>query len=238
MKFSAIHTLTLLDFPDKIAAIVFTAGCNFRCHFCHNAEFVIPEYIQKIQAGFIPEEKILNFLKTRIGKLDGIVITGGEPTIYGEDLLGFIQKVKDLGFLVKLDTNGTNPEFLDQALKQNLLDYVAMDIKAPSWAYADIAGVPVDWKFIEKSRDILLSSNIDFELRTTVIKGFHTQEMMEEIFAFCAKAPKYSIQNYRPQKVLNPLWKKFEGFTTEELEEFKETAQKYISHVQVFENMT
>ena len=238
MKFSAIHTLTLLDFPDKIAAIVFTAGCNFRCHFCHNAEFVIPEYIQKIQEGFIPEEKILNFLKTRIGKLDGIVISGGEPTIYKEDLLRFMQKVKNLGFLIKLDTNGTNPEFLNQAIKQKIIDYVAMDIKAPSWAYTDIIGVPIDWESLEKSRDILFSSNINFELRTTVIKGFHTTKMMEEIFAFCANAPKYSIQNYRSQKVLNPLWKNFKGFSIEELKEFQNIAQKYISNVQIFENIT
>lgn len=237
MKFSAIHTLTLLDYPDTVAAIVFTPGCNFRCHYCHNAEFVLPEYIRKIQDDFIPEEKILGFLEKRKGKLEGLVISGGEPTLHGENLLAFMQKVKDKGFRIKLDTNGTHPEIIEKALRQNLLDFVAMDIKAPSKDYRELTGVEIDFSQIKRSRDLLDDFGLDYELRTTIIQPFHTPERLQEIFKFCAGAPLYTLQNYRPDKVLNPAWKKYTGFAPDQLQEFVDQARKYIKNVRVFENL-
>lgn len=236
MQFSAIHTLTLLDYPEKIAAIVFTPGCNMRCHFCHNAEFVLPEKLKQIAHDFIPENNVLNFLKQRQGKLDGLVISGGEPTIH-PDLLDFIQKVKDLGFLVKLDTNGTNPDIIKQALKKNVVDYIAMDIKATPEKYNDITDTDVHYENIQKSKKLIQSSSIEYEFRTTVIKGFHTPKMLESIFKSCQNCKKYTIQNYRNGKTLNPVWRQYNGFSAEELEDMKKTAQKYISNVIVHKNL-
>lgn len=236
MNFSAIHTLTLLDYPGKIAAIVFTPGCNMRCHFCHNAEFVLPKEIKKIQHDFIPQEKILNFLKKRQGKLDGLVISGGEPTLHS-GLLDFMQQVKDLGFLIKLDTNGTNPEVIEKALLKNLVDYIAMDIKASSRKYSDIAGVKINPEKIKKTQSLIQKSNIEYEFRTTIIKEFHDQTMLEEIFKSCKGCKKFTIQNYRNGKTLNPEWKKYNGFSLKELEEIKGFAQKYIKNVIVHENL-
>lgn len=237
MQFSAIHTLTVLDYPGKVAAILFTPGCNFRCHYCHNAEFVLPEKIRELQHDFIPEEKVLNFLKTRQGKLDGIVVSGGEPTIHGENLLRFFRKVKALGFLIKIDTNGTNPNFLETALSDNLIDYVAMDVKAPPEEYAEIVGVNIPGDWLQKSRDILQNSGIDYELRTTIIKGVHTHEMLQKIFEFCAGAPRYTLQNYRAEKVLNPAWKKYTGFSQDELLQIQKNAKQVIENVLVLENL-
>jgi pyruvate formate lyase activating enzyme len=235
MNFSAIHTLTLLDYPGKIAAIVFTPGCNMRCHFCHNAEFVLPEELKKIQHDFIPSQKVLNFLKKRQGKLDGLVISGGEPTIHS-DLLDFMRQVKDLGFLVKLDTNGTNPEVVQKALSEKLVDYMAMDIKATPKKYDDIAGVKINKTNIEKTKKLIQNSDIEYEFRTTIIKGFHNEKMLEEIFRFCQGCQKFTIQNYRNGKTLNPEWKKYTGFRSEELNQIKKIAEQYIEKVLVHEN--
>ena len=128
MQLSAIKKSTLLDYPGKLATIIFTPGCNLRCRFCHNPEFVLPEELEKIRHDFIGEEVFFRFLQTRVGFLDGVVICGGEPTIH-KDLPEFCQKIKNLGFLVKLDTNGSNPEMLELLLEQKLVDYIAMDIK-------------------------------------------------------------------------------------------------------------
>lgn len=137
MQLSAIKKSTLLDYPGKIATIVFTPGCNLRCGFCHNPEFVLIEEIEKIRHDFISEEIFFRFLSTRIGFLDGVVICGGEPTIH-TDLPEFCRRIKDLGFLVKLDTNGSNPEMLEKLLNQELVDYIAMDIKHTFDKYSEI----------------------------------------------------------------------------------------------------
>jgi len=129
MKLTAIQRLTLLDYPGHIACTVFTPGCNFRCHYCHNSEFVLPEKLEKIRRDFIPEETFFRFLERRKGKLEGVCVTGGEPTIH-KDLPQFIEKIKAMGFLVKLDTNGSNPKMLADILEKKLVDYVAIDVKA------------------------------------------------------------------------------------------------------------
>ncbi len=137
MNLSGIKKSTLLDYPGKIATLIFTPGCNFRCGFCHNPEFVLPDRVEKLRKDFISEEIFFRFLKTRIGFLDGVVICGGEPTIHS-DLMGFCKKIKDLGFLVKLDTNGSRPEVIRDLLDANLIDYIAMDVKHTWEQYADL----------------------------------------------------------------------------------------------------
>ncbi|MCF7830795.1 anaerobic ribonucleoside-triphosphate reductase activating protein [Candidatus Gracilibacteria bacterium] len=232
MVISGIHTLTLLDFPGHISCIVFLPGCNFRCGYCHNAEFVIPEKIKKIEHDFIPEEKFFNFLETRKGKLEGVVISGGEPTIH-PDLPEFIKKIKDLGFLVKLDTNGTNPKMLQKLLEEKLVDYIAMDMKSSPEKYDEFTGVKNDFSLLEKSRDLIVNSKINHEFRTTYVKGWHDQKEVETIAKWCTGAQKYTLQNFRPQKTLDPAWGKYTGFTEPELQEMKEIAEKFVKNVEV-----
>jgi len=232
MFISGIHTLTLLDFPGHVSCIVFTPGCNFRCGYCHNAEFVLPEEIKKIEHDFIPAEKFFNFLETRKGKLEGVVISGGEPTIH-PDLPEFIRKIKELGFLVKLDTNGTNPEMLEKLIQGKLVDYIAMDMKAPPAKYAEFTSVKVDIQKLEKSRDLIIASQIDYEFRTTCIKGWHTEKDVSEIAQWCTGARKYTLQNFRSQKTLDPSWGKYSSFTEKELKELQKVAEKYVQKVEI-----
>jgi len=232
MLISGIHTLTLLDYPSHVACILFTAGCNFRCGYCHNAEFVLPEKIKEIMGDMIPEEKIFNFLETRKGKLEGVVISGGEPTIH-PDLPDFIRKVKSMGFLVKLDTNGTNPKMLKQLFDEKLLDYVAMDAKASPERYKELTGMQNNFSDIESSRDLILYSGVAHELRTTVIKGWHDEAEILKIAQWCQGVQKYTFQNFRPQKTLDPAWGKYSGFTGEELQELKKIAERFVEKVEV-----
>ena len=157
MLIGGLQKTSLLDFPDKISAIVFTAGCNFRCGYCHN-----PELINSIA----PVTEVFEFLKNRVGKLEGVVITGGEPCLQ-KDLPEFIKQVKSLGFAVKLDTNGSYPEMLAKVLPD--LDYVAMDIKAPLEKYSAVANWNGDVENIRKSIDMIMNSGVDYEFRTTVV---------------------------------------------------------------------
>lgn len=182
----------------------------------------------------IPEEKIFNFLDKRKDKLDGVVVSGGEPTMH-PDLIDFIRKIKAKGFLVKLDTNGTNPETVAELLEEKLVDYIAMDVKASQEKYDALTGVKNNFAFIKHSRDLIKASGIDYEFRTTVIKGFHDEEEMKKIAHFCRDAKKYSIQNFRPQKVLDQEFKKFNGFMKKELEVFKTIAEGEIENVQVLD---
>ncbi|MDD4294522.1 MAG: anaerobic ribonucleoside-triphosphate reductase activating protein [Candidatus Omnitrophica bacterium] len=156
---------SLIDYPGHVSCIVFTQGCNLRCPYCHNPELVYPElFCERIS-----EKDVFDFLNTRIEKLEGVVITGGEPTLH-DDLPDFIAKVKALGFKVKLDTNGTNPEMLEFISKNKLVDFIAMDIKAPFNKYDLLSGVSVDLSAIEKSINIIEMSGIDYLFRTTMDK--------------------------------------------------------------------
>ncbi len=234
MLIGGIHTLTLLDYPGKVACIIFTAGCNFRCGYCHNAEFVLPEKIKERMNDMIPVEKIFSFLDKRKGKLDGVVVSGGEPTIH-PDLIDFIRKIKEKGFLVKLDTNGTNPMAIEKLLAEKLVDYIAMDVKASKEKYDELTGVKNNFASIKHSRDLIKNSDIDYEFRTTVVKGFHDEEEMRKIAQFCRGAKMYSIQNFRPQKVLDKEFKKFNGFLKKELEAFKAIAEEKIAEVTILD---
>jgi len=190
---SGVQKLTLLDFPGRTACTVFFAGCNFRCPFCHNA--ILVERPQ--EAGSVLEDDFFDFLKMRKGLLDGVAITGGEPTL-NKDLPEFMAKIKELGYAVKLDSNGTNPEMLEKIISDGCVDYVAMDIKNCKEKYAQTAGI--DNRFmerIEKSVDILMQKRVDFEFRTTVVKQFHTVEDMIKLSEWIKGDEKYFIQAFK-----------------------------------------
>jgi pyruvate formate lyase activating enzyme len=191
MQINGFQKLTLLDFPGKVACIVFTPGCNFRCPFCHNASLVT-----HIDGESIEEEEILSYLKKRQGLLDGVVVTGGEPTLQG-DLADFLGKVKALGYAVKLDTNGTSPEKLKILVEKGLVDYVAMDIKNTAAKYPVTAGCgsAVLGK-VEESIDFLLADTVDYEFRTTVTAELHTPQDIGDIAKRIKGAKRYFLQNF------------------------------------------
>lgn len=196
MMLSGIKKSTLLDYPGKVATIVFTAGCNLRCGYCHNSEFVLPEKIQKISHDFISENIFFRFLKTRIGFLDGVVICGGEPTIHA-DLPDFCRKIKEAGFLVKLDTNGSNPKMLDDLMSQNLVDYIAMDIKNPFEKYSQVTGKSIDIALYKRSIQLIVERAPQYEFRTTLIRHVHSLEDVRNMAQSIRGSTYYYLQNYR-----------------------------------------
>ena len=170
MKVTGIQKLTLLDYPGVVACTVFTAGCNFRCPFCHNAMLVLPE---QIDDECLTDDEVFGFLKKRRGVLDGVAVTGGEPLLHA-DMPEFLARVKELGYKIKLDTNGSNPELLSEIVKNKLVDRVAMDIKNAPEEYARTIGLKsFDIAPVERSKEMLLRGDIDYEFRTTVVKGIH-----------------------------------------------------------------
>ena len=230
MLICGMQKTTLLDYPGHVAATLFTAGCNFRCPYCHNAELVLE--LTGIQR--IPEEEIFGFLQKRRGILEGVCITGGEPTLQ-KDLEAFIRQIKDLGFLVKLDTNGYRPEILKKLLEQDLLNYVAMDFKASKEGYAKVVGLSeLEFARIAESAALLMGQKrIPYEFRTTVVKGLHTPEEIEEIAEYLQGAEQYFLQDYRESENILCPGAGFEAFSRQELEEMAEKARKYIARVEV-----
>ncbi len=220
MVFRGLRKTTLLDFPGKVSCIVFVAGCNFRCPFCQNKELVL-------SSGKLPivsEEDFFKFLKTRIGLLDGVVISGGEPTLC-QDLNKTIKRIKSLGFLVKLDTNGTNPEVLVSLYKEDILDYLAMDFKGPLEKYSEYVGIKDDGLAakITKSLQTILNSRVDFEFRTTVVPGLHSENDLLKMASELAKQPvifskepiKWFLQQFRPDTCLDPDFEKIKPYPKE-----------------------
>lgn len=226
MQIYGFQKTTLLDYPEHVAATVFTGGCNFRCPFCQNAGLVLhPEQYERVT-----EVSVLGHLEKRKGVLEGICITGGEPTLQ-PDLEDFIREIKDMGYLVKLDTNGFKSEVLENLLGRNLLDYVAMDIKASRENYKKVTGVS-EIGSIEKSVQLLLGGPIPYEFRTTVVKGLHTVEEFEQIGEWIAGSRAYFIQNYSAEgEILNPQG--LESFTKIELEKMVELVQPFVKRVEL-----
>lgn len=223
MKISGLQKTTLLDYPGHVAATIFFGGCNFRCPFCHNSDLLNG-------AGEDPfsEEEILTFLKKRSGILQGVCITGGEPTLQPE-LEAFIRKIRGLGLKVKLDTNGYHPEVLKSLCGQGLLDYVAMDIKSGHTGYQRAAGrTELDFARIEESVSFLLTGTVPYEFRTTVVKGLHTTEDFLEIGPWIAGADAYFLQSYKDsEQVLMPG---FSDFSKDELLAFADTVRPYVKN--------
>lgn len=229
LKISGLERSSLLDYPGKISAIMFTHGCNLRCPYCHNPELVIEGFNKN---GSFSEKDILSFLESRKGKLDALVITGGEPLVQG-NLLPFIKKVKNMGFLVKLDTNGTFPDKLQDFIETGLIDYIAMDVKYPKVGYVKNSMIPGVAKKIEKSIKTIMDSGLDYEFRTTYVKPLHSLESAEGIGKMVTGAKNYYIQNFRSGKTIDPTLTKENSFTTKELEEIKKIVEKYVKNVQI-----
>ena len=218
MKITGLQKMTLLDFPGRIACTVFLQGCNFRCPFCHNSDLLGAEV-----PGEIPVEELLAFLKKRRGMLDGVCITGGEPTVQ-KDLPELLQSIKDLGYPVKLDTNGTNPAMLKALVERGLVDYVAMDIKNSRERYGETAGIPnLSLEKVEESIRFLLEEKVDYEFRTTLVRQLHEEEdiaaMGRWLVSLCSgKRPKrLFLQNYVDREsVLRPGFSAHDRAETEE----------------------
>lgn len=239
MKIHGLQKTTLLDYPGHVAATLFTGGCNFRCPFCHNGDLVLNPGGQPE----IPMDEIRAFLKKRQGILDGVCITGGEPTLQS-DLEDFIREVREMGYLIKLDTNGYRPQVLERLLEENLLDYVAMDIKASKANYARAVGLDKERGFsiapIEKSVELLMESDIDYEFRTTVVKGIHCVEEFEEIGKWLSGCKAYYLQAFQEnENVLDARLRdgaigdsvKLACFSHADMEQMTVLAGKYVEKV-------
>lgn len=227
MIISGLQNTTLLDYPGHVAATIFLGGCNYRCPFCHNASIVMSP------TPGITREELMSFLKKRSGILDGVCVTGGEPTI-SQDLLGLLADIKALGLLVKLDTNGTNPEIIKKAVDMKLLDYIAMDIKSSRDGYGRSVGIDgYDTSTIEESIRLIMECGIEYEFRTTLVKNIHTLSDMKGIGELIGGARAYYIQSYRDNDLT--IEKELKGniicdsFDKKELEQFLMVAREKIS---------
>jgi pyruvate formate lyase activating enzyme len=214
MLIAGFQKLTLLDYPGKLATTVFTVGCSFRCPFCHNPELVVGTGIEPVSASV--EKEFFEFLKKRKGKLEGVCITGGEPTIQ-PNIIEFIAKIRKMGFFVKLDTNGTRPDVLKKVIDEKLVDYIAMDIKnkprkyLSTAGYGKLAGRAYGKAVLERvklSVDLIMNSRIPYEFRTTAVPGIHNEKDFLAIAKWIKGAPFYWLQRYQEKKILDPKLKK------------------------------
>lgn len=185
---------SLIDYPGKIAAVVFTQGCNFRCRYCYNRELVLPSHFKDP----IPEDEVLAFLHRRRGLLQGVVISGGEPTLQS-GLLEFIRKIKKMGFAIKLDTNGSRPDVLAKLLAEKLLNYVAMDVKAPFYKYEEVINAPVRKSDLVESIELIIGSGLAHHFRTTALKELLSIPDYDDIHARVQRGKRYVLQNFQPK---------------------------------------
>ena len=226
--FAGLQKLTLLDYPGKVACTLFTRGCNFRCPFCHNASLVVradeqPNYTN---------DEILAFLKKRQGILDGVAITGGEPTLMS-GLYDFIVQVKEMEYSVKLDSNGTRPEVLKKLVMNGLVDYVAMDIKNSPEKYAYTCGLPesYDLSKIEESKNFLMEGHVDFEFRTTVAKPFHTEEDFYKIGEWLKGSEKYFLQQFKDSGDI--IGQEISSFNESDMKKFLNVLLPFVPNTQL-----
>lgn len=230
MHIKGLQKLTLLDYKGYLAATIFTGGCNFTCPFCHNSDLVL--YPNTIPS--IPENTIFEFLKNRIGRLEAVCVTGGEPTLQ-KDLPTFLANVKHLGYKVKLDTNGTSPDTIDYLVQNHLIDYIAIDVKNAKHKYAETAGFTCNINCntndnfinkIEQSIQYILHCGCPYEFRTTLVKELHTQEDILSICKWIEGADAYYLQPYRNSpEVIQPIYSRH---SDEELQHFQKIAQQYV----------
>jgi pyruvate formate lyase activating enzyme len=226
MKIGGLQKVSLIDYPGAISAIIFSQGCNFQCPYCHNPELVN----QKLFTPCMDEKEILDFLKTRVGKLDAVSITGGEPTIQN-DLLPFIRQIKKLGYAVKLDSNASRPQVIQELLKENLLDYIALDIKAPLSKYESVVKKKIDSGQIAESIKLVLKAKIPHEFRTTVVESQLTENDLVRIAREISGAKVYVLQKFRPTKALMKHYLKENTYSDEEFEKIKMRLEKEITTV-------
>lgn len=230
MKIGGLQKVTLVDYPGKVACTIFLSGCNFRCPFCYSKELVLKEEIDIHPS--MSQEYLFSFLEGKKGLIDGCVLCGGEPTVNGDELIEFIRKVKKMGFMVKLDTNGSNPDIIKKLIKDNLLDYIAMDIKAPLNKYSEATGVKIDINKIKESIEFIKNCGIDYEFRTTVVPGIHYPEDIISLAEEIAPAKKYFLQNFRGGKgTIDP---KFDNIKPYDDKVMEGIGKKISKHFQIF----
>lgn len=228
MEVLGLIKTTLLDYPGHIACTIFLGGCNFLCPFCHNNSLVQKEFFPQS----IPIENIMNFLEKRKHTLEGVCITGGEPTIHNESLLTFINKIKTLGYKIKLDTNGSNPNLLKSLYQKKLIDYIAMDIKNNIESYNITCGVSnVNMNNILESVRWIKNSGIDYEFRTTVVKEFHTKEHIHSIGQWLYGSKRVFIQNFKHSNT--QIKEGFHPLSKEQLQLYKSILKNYIENVEI-----
>lgn len=226
MLIKGLQKLTLLDYPGKMACTVFTAGCNFRCPFCHNASLVT-----NIDEERISEEEFFNFLQKRQGIIDGVCVTGGEPTLQ-PDLKEFLKKIKGLGYSVKLDTNGYRPDALKDVVNSGLVDYVAMDIKNSQSKYALTCGLEsMDMTKINESVEFLMSGVVDYEFRTTIVKELHNEDDIQDIVSWIKGAKKYFLQGFTDSGDL--ICTGYSGYDKTELQKLLNIAKNHFETVEL-----
>lgn len=223
-----LQKFSLIDYPGKISSIIFTIGCNFRCGYCYNQDLIVPSQFRSS----IKIEEIYTFLESRIEKIDAVCITGGEPTLHS-DLENFILDIKKMGFLVKLDSNGTRPEILQNLIEENLVDYFAMDIKAPFIKYKDITNYNLNIDKIKRSIDIIMNSGIDYEFRTTIEKSMLTKQDIITISDQIKGAKKYYLQRFVNNNLDNSHFNEFSSYSKLELEELIPEIKKRVGFCQV-----
>ena len=229
MKICGFQKLTLLDYPGHVAATVFTGGCNYRCPFCHNSELISLDKIKT--ENMFSEEEILKVLKKRAGVLEGVCITGGEPTLQ-PDLGDFIKKIREMGYKIKLDTNGYRPEVLKSLCHEGLIDYVAMDIKSSREHYGNVAGVPtLQISRIEESAAFLMGGSIPYEFRTTVVPELHAEEDFSSIGQWLHGNSPYYLQAYRDSEQV--LERRFSQPTAELMNQIREILLPYLPNTQL-----
>lgn len=228
MIIGGLQKFSLIDYPGKTCAIIFTRGCNFRCRYCHNPELVIPEKY----APEIPLSQIYDFLESRRGKLDAVSITGGEPTQHS-NLIEVMKIIKNLGFLVKLDSNGSRPEVFEKIIDEKLADYLAMDIKAPLEDYSKIMGWPMPVEKLKKSIELIMNSGIDYEFRTTIVKSLTSKDDLRKIVKTIQGAKKYFLQKFIPTKLNDPSFMEEALYSDEELKKLALELVAYIKHSDV-----
>jgi pyruvate formate lyase activating enzyme len=228
MKIGGLQRISLIDYPGYLCAIVFSEGCNFRCPYCHNPELVDPCLFRTC----IQENDVIEFLETRKGKLDAVSITGGEPTIQPH-LTSFIRQIKQMGFAVKMDTNGSHPQIIKNLLSENLLDYIAMDVKAPLDKYKKVVKAQVHADFIQESIKLILKAKIPYEFRTTIVESQLDETDVQKIAGLISGTDHYALQKFVPTKTLNNKFLKEKSWSDERFQSIKILLEREISSVVV-----
>ena len=229
MQVTGIQKLTLLDYPGTVACTVFTAGCNFRCPFCHNAMLVLPE---QIEPNYLTDGEVFDFLRKRRGVLDGVAVTGGEPLLH-RDMPEFLSRIKELGYKIKLDTNGSNPALLREIVEAGLVDRVAMDIKNAPESYAETIGFEhFDIAPVEQSKNFLLEGSVDYEFRTTVVRGIHTKESLIGAAKWISGAKEYYLQQFKDSGSL-VMGEGLSAYDEKQMHELAEAVREYVPTVEV-----
>jgi pyruvate formate lyase activating enzyme len=228
MKIGGLQRFSLIDYPDKICAIIFTQGCNFRCPYCHNPELADPDLYESC----IPEEEVFGFLEKRKGKLDAVTVTGGEPTIQ-PDIARFLEKIKAMGYLVKIDSNGSRPEIIKTLIDKKLVNYIAMDIKAPLEKYRDITRSEIDPSRISESIALIMAHAKDYEFRTTVVKSLLSEDDIEETVKLAKGAKKYVLQRFVPSKTLERDFLDEETYSKKELDKIIKKLKYIVESIRI-----